>query len=379
MHSPDMQPRWGVAPEPQAGETVVVGISGGVDSAVAAWLLLQRGCDVVAVTTKNFCVDDPPFRDQDHSGSCCSEQAIAASHELCAQLGVSHTVLDSTARFGSVVIEDYLSGYAEGRTPSPCVRCNARVRFPGLVHFADQIGARWVATGHYARRVAMDSEVWLRRGADRSKDQSYHLHRVPRGLLARMSFPVGELPKSRVREIAAEARLPVARTPDSQELCFVPDGNRAPLLASRSEPGEIVDALGTVLGQHRGIAFYTPGQRRGLGIAHAEPLYVTEIDAVRNRVVVGVEQDLYRDVLHATNLSLTDFDPDAPGLSMQSRARHPGIGVEEMTRSGELWQLRLEAPDRAPAPGQSVVLYRDDVVVGGGDLVRRVVDQESAS
>ncbi|HEX9641771.1 MAG TPA: tRNA 2-thiouridine(34) synthase MnmA, partial [Candidatus Krumholzibacteria bacterium] len=283
----------GPAPEPGRGDRVVIGLSGGVDSAVAALLLRRRGCDVIAVTTKNFCFDEAPFAGLDLTGSCCSADAIDAARDLCAQLDISHSVLDLTREFGEAVIADYVDRYAEGLTPNPCVRCNQFVRFPRLLAFAERVGAHWVASGHYARRVAVATRLYLRRGEDSTKDQSYYLSRLPRELLARLSFPLGSMHKAEVRSIAAEAGLITARTPDSQELCFVPDGNRRRLLATRAVPGAIVDQAGRTLGRHDGVAYYTPGQRKGLGIAHSEPLYVVELRPERNEVVVGPSSSLH--------------------------------------------------------------------------------------
>jgi tRNA-specific 2-thiouridylase len=364
------------APEPGEGDRVVIGISGGVDSAVAALLLRRRGCEVIAVTTKNFCFDEAPFSELDLSGSCCSADAIGAAGDLCAQLDISHSVLDLTSEFGSSVIDDYVDRYAEGLTPNPCVRCNQQVRFPELLAFADRVDAQWVASGHYARRVDIGSQLYLQRGRDDGKDQSYYLSRLPRELLSRLSFPLGALNKTEVREIAAEAGLITARAPDSQELCFVPDGDRSVLLGSHSTAGDIVDESGNKLGRHDGIPYYTPGQRRGLGIAHPEPLYVVELRPESNEVVVGPESSLHRHEIFAKNAWLDDFAEGQKGLVARTRARHPGVELRRLDhRPGHL-KLELAAADRAPAPGQALVLYRNDVVVGGGDLAAAAHEDE---
>ncbi len=366
-------PFWGCepAPEPSAGDRVVIGVSGGVDSAVAMQRLVDRGCDVVAVTTKNFCFDTAPFDQIADSGSCCSQDAVLAARDLSAQLGASHSVLDLTEPFRGEVIDDYVHQFQAGLTPSPCVRCNSFVRFPQLLAFADQVGAQWVATGHYAR-IVRDSrgEFFVARGTDAAKDQSYFLFRLPSSTLARLTFPLGSDVKPAVREEAAEHGLAVARTPDSQELCFVPDGNRDRLLAATAVPGDIVDQRGQVVGRHRGVEFFTVGQRKGLGIASAEAQYVLAVDASTHQVIVGPESALAQSVIRGDQVVCRDPHHGAEGLWVKTRYRHVGLPVKSVQWQQDSVEIEVSAPDRAPAPGQSVVVYRGDVVVGGARMTK---------
>ena len=356
---------------PPRGTRVVVGLSGGVDSAVAVLRLVDAGCEVTAVTTRNFCFDDPPFASIDTSRSCCSLAAIEASGALSAELGIAHVVVDASADFQREVIDDYVAEYSSANTPSPCVRCNALVRFPTLLDFARKIDADCVATGHYARRVRHRGELFVARGVDQEKDQSYFLYRLSTDRLARMVMPLGELTKSGVRAIARERGLPVADAPESQELCFVPDGDRSQLLGSPGIPGEIVDLSGAVLGEHRGISYFTPGQRRGLGLGGGPVRVVVSLDAERNRVVVGGEEDLARDRLWVDEWVDRDPCPGKPGLICRTRSRHQGLPVDSITLDPArgLPRIDLTTADRAPAPGQAIVLDRGGIVVGGGRLV----------
>jgi len=370
-------PPWRPATRPGPGDRVVLGLSGGVDSSVAALELLGRGCDVLGVTTRNFCVSDPRFDLGDAAGSCCSEEATWRARELCDTLDLRHTVLDVEELFADTVIADYIREYHAGHTPSPCVRCNQQVRFPQLLAYADRMGASWVATGHYARRVERDGRTWVARGADPAKDQAYHLSRVPAAHLARLDFPLGELTKAQVRERAAARGLAVAAVADSQELCFVPDGRRERILGSGRGPGEIVDTRDEVVGEHPGVHLFRVGQRRGLHLGGtAQPRFVVSLDAARNRVVVGPEPELMRRTLWAADARMEDPRAGTPGLMARTRSRHDGIEVASWAWESNRLRVELVAPgDRAPAPGQALVLYRDGVVVGHG----RLVDPEEGS
>lgn len=364
-------PGFAPAPGPTRGERVVVGLSGGVDSAVTTLLLHEAGCEVITVTTRNFCFDAAPFERAAQSGSCCSEQAVDASRELSADLGVSHVVLDVADHFGRAVIDDYVAEYRAGHTPSPCVRCNTQVRFPRLLEFARQVGARRVATGHYARIVTHGGEHFVARGVDRHKDQSYFLFRLPDARLAATLMPLGERTKDEVRDLARRHGLPVADAPESQELCFVPDGDRAPLLGDGASPGEIVDREGRVLGKHEGVEYFTVGQRRGLGIGGGDPLYVVALDAAERRVVVGSEAELLKERIVLDDVVWRDPASGAGGLQVRTRYRHPGVVVQSLDafdEQGRPHLLTLAAGDRAPAVGQAAVIYRDEVAVGGGRI-----------
>jgi tRNA-specific 2-thiouridylase len=360
---------WSDAEGPGRRERVVVGLSGGVDSAVAALELVRRGCEVLAVTTKNFCFDEAPFDAGATAGSCCSAEATEAAREVSAELGIAHTVLDASAGFHAEVIADYVRELHAGRTPSPCVLCNEKVRFPHLMAFADRVDARWVATGHYARTVRhVGGERYVARGVDRGKDQSYFLYRLPERMLRRISFPLGTFHKDEVRARARRHGLPVAQAPDSQELCFVPDGDRSRVLGEGRGPGDVVDEIGRVLGRHPGIEHFTVGQRRGIGIGGPRTWYVSALDAERNCVVVAERARLRRRVLDCVEWILRDPERRAEGLVARTRHRHRGTAVTSLRTECDRLRITLAEPDLGPAPGQAVVLYREGVVVGGGRL-----------
>ena len=360
---------WSEVELPGAGTRVVIGLSGGVDSAVAALRLKERGCELLGVTTRNFRPAELPGGDRLDEGACCSEAAIDAARALAADLGIAHQVLDVVPLFASEVIDDFVQEYRRGRTPNPCVRCNRRVRFPSFLEHAERMGAAFVASGHYVRLVRHErGGLHLARAADGSKDQSYYLHALTPALLQRCTFPLGGWTKERVREEARRRGLPAAETPDSQEICFVPGGDRIPLTGRGRGPGEIVESTGRVIGHHRGLPFYTVGQRRGLGVDRGGPWFVTALDPRSNRVQVGGEAELLRHRLHCDDAWLRDPLDGGPGLVARTRSRHTGRPVRRLQRDGAKLSVELAEPDRAPAPGQSVVLYREGVVVGGGRL-----------
>lgn len=361
------------APGPARGERVVVGLSGGVDSAVTTLLLAEAGCEVIAVTTRNFCFGAgrlPAYGPQDLTASCCSQEAVDASAELSADLDIRHVVLDVADDFEGAVIDDFVDEYRAGHTPSPCVRCNTQVRFPRLLDFADQVGAARVATGHYARNVVAGDAHFVARGRDAAKDQSYFLFRLPSARLARTLMPLGDRTKDEVRDLARRHGLPVADAPESQELCFVPDGDRTRLLADGARPGEIVDLDGRVLGSHDGVEFFTVGQRRGLGLGGGPTRFVVALDAPRRRVVVGPEEALGRSRLELDDVVWRDPGKGTAGLVARTRYRHPGVAVRslDLDPHGRPRTVHLAEADRAPAVGQAVVFYRDDVAIGGGRL-----------
>jgi tRNA-uridine 2-sulfurtransferase len=340
---------------------VFVAMSGGVDSSVAAALLVRAGHDVVGVTMQLL-------PSGDFEGGCCSTSAVRDAHRVCDLIGIPHYTLNVRDEFRRDVVEDFCDAYAAGRTPNPCIVCNDRIKFVELWRRARLQGAEYLATGHYAR-VLREGEGHLRlaRGVDPAKDQSYFLYRMTQEHLGRTLFPVGELTKPEVRRIAEELGLPTARTPESQEVCFVPADDTAAFVATRrpatAEPGPIVDERGDVLGRHRGIGAYTVGQRRGLGIASPEPLYVVHIDAAANTVIAGPAPSL-----EVRGVTCTDIVWDAPtdaSVEAQIRYRQRPIAASARVDGGRL-ELTFEEPVRGIAPGQAAVCYNGEVVLGGG-------------
>lgn len=347
------------------GRRVLLAMSGGVDSSVAAVLLQRAGAEVVGLTMKNFCWSET----ETTTRSCCSLSHQQDARSVCDGLGITHYVLDVTRDFGQRVMDRFVAEYDAGRTPNPCVDCNQTVRFPQLLAQADRLDCELVATGHYVRLGRTpDGRVFLRRARDTNKDQSYFLHGVSAEARARCVFPLGELIKDEVRAEAHAAGLVVAAKPESQEVCFLADGNRAGFLAARSTPtpGVVVDATGRKLGTHAGVGGFTIGQRRGLGIASSQPLYVTAIDAATATVVVGEEAALFSHGFDADGFWL---DADASDLTVQVRYRHPPVGIAALAVDGTLATIHFANPERAVAPGQAAVLYDGDAVVGGGRIV----------
>lgn len=357
---------------------IVVGMSGGVDSSVAAALLVERGFEVIGVTMRVW-----PWKDAEDPvrrfGSCCGSEAVDDARRVAHLLGIPYYVLNMEAEFDRTVIAPFAEAYRVGRTPVPCVACNVGLKFGSLLARARAWDAIGVATGHYAR-VSRDetSGRWLlRRGRDYRKDQSDFLWPLGQAQLAAAHFPVGELAKDEVRAHARRLGLITADKPESQEICFVPDNDYRGFLRRREpdmfRPGPIVDSAGRRLGTHAGIAAYTVGQRRGLGVEHhGAALYVTDIDASANRIVVGPAATLERDRLTAVGVNFIACEPPRAPLRVDARIRHshrPAPATVVATGAGEA-EVVFEEPQRAITPGQSVVWYRDDLVIGGG-VIRR--------
>jgi tRNA-specific 2-thiouridylase len=350
-------------------QRVVVAMSGGVDSSVAALLLQQQGYDVVGVTMKLYNVDQsslPPY----YRGCCTADDAEDA-RIVCHRLGVPHYVLNVQREFQAFVIDYFCTEYQKGRTPHPCIACNDKIKFSFLMTKASILGAAYVATGHYAQIVRSPEGFILKKAVDASKDQSYVLFGMGQEQLARTLMPVGAYPKDLIRQMAQEANFPNADKPDSQDICFIPFGDYKVFLQERitPTPGDIVDTTGKILGQHRGIEFFTIGQRRGLGVVSGEPLYVVRLEAEANQVVVGPESALYQDRLWASRVNYTLGPPPAEPLPVGVKIRYKS---EEATATlhpqpsegGVL--ICFEQPQRAITPGQAVVFYQGDVLLGGG-------------
>jgi tRNA-uridine 2-sulfurtransferase len=353
-----------LADAPAGGERVLVALSGGVDSAVAALLERRRGAEVVAVTLKLWA-----DHQTDGERSCCSPQAVLGARALAHSMGLPHLTLDLEDEFRATVVADFLSGYAAGRTPNPCVRCNGAVRIDAMLALADRLGASALATGHYARTRDDGAGPLLCAAADTAKDQTYMLSALAPQTLARLRFPLAEMTKGAVRELAADAGLPVAAKRESQDLCFLAgQGKRAFLERHahlRERPGAIVDRRGRRLGDHGGHHNFTVGQRRGLGVSAAEPLYVLETDPAANTVVVGS-----RDELATSRVRVREATLHRPGgridrvkLRYHGRALPCSVPAVPAGRHPEL-ELALDEPAFGVAPGQSACLMAGDLVVG---------------
>ena len=349
------------------GKSAIVAMSGGVDSAVAALICQQAGLRIIGLTMKNYCYGDTDVPDR----SCCSVEAIADARRECDRLGIPHQIADVEEFFDQQVIDNFLSEYEHARTPNPCVRCNSIVRFQTLIDYADKLGVDYVATGHYARVFRTPSgRRYLARSTNRQKDQSYFLSGVHGETLERVLFPLGNYDKSTVRQVAGESSMDVADKKESQEVCFVPDGTLRSFLESRDVPldsGDIESVSGELLGSHDGLASYTVGQRRGLRIATGEPQYVVELDRERNVLVVGSVDALVSNELFCRFAWVDDnVLEEPPSLTARIRYRHAGAPVASIERRGDNGRVEFSEPQRAVSPGQTVVLYHGDVVVGSG-------------
>jgi len=354
---------------------VVVGLSGGVDSSATAALLLEQGYEVIGITLKLW-PQDCISRAED---KCCGPQAVTDARAVCHKLGIPYYLVDEAAEFQKHVIQYFGDEYKAGRTPNPCVLCNQNLKFGRLLRRAEQLGAHYVATGHFAR-LETDSatgRTLLKRGRDPRKDQSYFLFSLRQDQLARALFPLGDKTKTDTREVARHRRLKTADKEESMEICFVPDNDygrflrQAQLVAPHR--GEIVDVKGRVLGYHEGIEFYTIGQRRGLGVSAPKPLYVLALDPDANRVMVGDDPaSLERAEFISFNCNWIPFEtpPGAFQATVKIRYNHPGTPATVSPLPGSQARVQLHTPQRAVTPGQAAVFYQDDLVVGGGWIAR---------
>lgn len=348
---------------------VVVGMSGGVDSSVAAYLLKEKGYDVIGITLR-MSPDDEEIEERE--GGCCSLSAVEDARRVCDRIGIPFYVLNFKDVFKEKVIDYFIDEYMEGKTPNPCIACNKHIKFDALLRKARGIGAEYVATGHYAKIEEKDGRYLLIKSDDDKKDQTYALYNFTQDQLEHTLMPCGEYTKDKIREIAKEIGLAVHNKKDSEEICFIPDNNHGRFILE-AKPGEIkqgnfVDKNGNVLGKHKGIVYYTIGQRKGLGIALGRPVFVTDINPISNEVVLGPEEDIFKTDLLAMDVNFIPFEKLEKELKVTAKVRYSARPAEAVLIPEENGRVRVSFKDkqRAITKGQSVVFYDGNIVVGGG-------------
>ena len=350
----------------------LIAMSGGVDSSVAAYLMKQRGFDCIGVTMKLFSNEEIGCS---RAKTCCSLEDVEDARSVAYRLGIPYYVFNFTEDFGRQVIDRFVAAYENGATPNPCIDCNRYLKFERLYRRASELGCDRVATGHYARIEKQGDRYLLKKASDESKDQSYVLYAMTQEQLAHTAFPCGALSKTQTRQIAEEQGFLNAEKPDSQDICFVPDGDYAAFIrryTGKCYPdGPFVTTQGTIVGRHRGIIHYTVGQRKGLGISSDRPLYVQSIDAAKNTVVLGENRELFGTELNAVNFNWIAFEtpPDVLRAKAKIRYRHQEQWATVEVTGKNTVHLVFDAPQRAVTRGQAVVLYDGDTVLGGGEII----------
>ncbi len=352
------------------GKKVFLGMSGGVDSSVAAIILKEQGYEVIGVTLKLW---------EDEKNKCALSTQVSDAKKVCDKLGIEHHTFDFQELFKEKVIDNFVNEYFEGRTPNPCIECNKYLKFKQLLQKAEEMNVDYIATGHYAM-VEFNEELnryLLKKSNADKKDQTYVLYNLTQDQLKRIIFPLGTFnDKSEIREFAKKYELPVANKPDSQDICFIPSNDYHEFLETNKKQnqineGNIVDLNGNVLGKHTGIINYTIGQRKGLGITYKEPLFVIDIDKERNEIVVGVEKETYRNELYANNLNWIMFDKLQNKMNVKAKTRYlakQANATIEMI-DNRTAKVIFDEPQKSITKGQSVVFYKDDYVVGGGIII----------
>ena len=354
--------------------TVVVGLSGGVDSSVAAWLLKEQGYSVIGVTMQIW--QDEEREIEEAEGGCCGLSAVEDARRVAAALKIPYYVMNFKQEFKEHVMDYFAREYQEGRTPNPCIACNRYVKWEALLKRSIAIGADYIATGHYARVERLENGRYvIRRSVTAKKDQTYALYNLTQEQLAHTLMPVGEYEKEEIRKIAAGLGLNVAGKPDSQEICFIPDHDYASFIrqytGKEDVPGNFVDRKGNVLGRHRGITHYTIGQRKGLGLSMGHPVFVVEIRPETNEVVIGENEDVFTNILHCSKLNwmaVEGLDDGQLRLTAKIRYSHKDEPCVIRRIGEDLVECVFDRPVRAATPGQAVVFYQGDYVAGGGTI-----------
>lgn len=355
---------------------VVVGMSGGVDSSVAAYLLKEQGYDVIGVTMQIWQSEDSDTVEANNG--CCGLSAIADAKRVADTIGIPHYVFNFRNEFQNKVIDYFVNEYINGRTPNPCIACNRYIKWQTLLQRSIRLGAEFIATGHYARIKKLDNGRYtLQRSVTDSKDQTYALYNLTQEQLKATLMPVGDYTKEQIREIAMNINVRIAKKPDSQEICFIPDHNHKKFIEKETgvieKKGKFIDKNGEILGEHIGISAYTVGQRKGLGLALGKPCYVCDIDTKNNNIVIGSEDDIMAKSLIANDINMMameSFDKNEEYIA-KIRYSHKGATCRVRNIDNSNIEVIFDEPQRAITPGQSVVIYKDDIIVGGGTIQKQ--------